>query len=647
MTTQKTSQVLAPIGNKNKGKAKEVDPDVLVRTGLEALNKRRFLYTPSYEIYGGVKGLYDYGPVGASITTNLIDCWRNWFILEEDMLQINTVALGPEVVFQASGHVEKFEDLMVKDLVTGDCLRADHLLEEHIEVLLKNPKLTEEERNTLETDMARADDYSYDELGAKLVQYGVKSPEGHDISDPYPFNLMFSTQIGATGKSKGYFRPETAQGMFVNFGRLYAAAGSKLPFAAAQVGPAFRNEIAPRSGLLRVREFTLAEIEHFVDPSNKKHENFVNVKDVILPLYSRENQLGDKQIQQVRVADAVDTGLLNNETLAYFIARTYLFLIKVGIKKDRIRFRQHLANEMAHYACGCWDAEIKNSYGWIEVAGHADRSAYDLTVHAEASGKHSVLTAFVPFPDGPRDVDLLVAQPNRSLIGSKFKAEAQKFFAWFEKVKEDQDALVSLKQRFETSGTIDIEGLAISKEMLTFKVQKKKVTGQNIVPGVIEPSYGIGRIVYSVLEHSFWIREKDEKEVDDDDKLERVVLSFKPVIAPYKCVILPLISSDEAMLAHVRTVEILLKKNHLSCKVDKSSAKIGKRYARADEIGIPFGITVDEITLSDNSVTFRERDSTQQVRLQISLLPALVVQLVDELTTWDEVKKKYDLVVAK
>eukprot|EP01126_Amoeba_proteus_P005175 TRINITY_DN1171_c0_g1_i15.p1 TRINITY_DN1171_c0_g1~~TRINITY_DN1171_c0_g1_i15.p1 ORF type:complete len:564 (+),score=104.48 TRINITY_DN1171_c0_g1_i15:367-2058(+) len=563
------------------------------------------------------------------------------------MLQINTVALGPEVVFQASGHVEKFEDLMVKDLVTGDCLRADHLLEDHIEVLLKNPKLTEEERNTLETDMARADDYSYDELGAKLVQYGVKSPEGHDISDPYPFNLMFSTQIGATGKSKGYFRPETAQGMFVNFGRLYAAAGSKLPFAAAQVGPAFRNEIAPRSGLLRVREFTLAEIEHFVDPSNKKHENFVNVKDVILPLYSRENQLGDKQIQQVRVADAVDTGLLNNETLAYFIARTYLFLIKVGIKKDRLRFRQHLVNEMAHYACGCWDAEIKNSYGWIEVAGHADRSAYDLTVHAEASGKHSVLTAFVPFPDGPRDVDLLVAQPNRSLIGSKFKAEAQKFFAWFEKVKEDQDALVSLKQRFETSGTIDIEGLAISKEMLTFKVQKKKVTGQNIVPGVIEPSYGIGRIVYSVLEHSFWIREKDEKEVDDDDKLERVVLSFKPVIAPYKCVILPLISSDEAMLAHVRTVEILLKKNHLSCKVDKSSAKIGKRYARADEIGIPFGITVDEITLSDNSVTFRERDSTQQVRLQISLLPALVVQLVDELTTWDEVKKKYDLVVAK
>eukprot|EP01126_Amoeba_proteus_P005180 TRINITY_DN1171_c0_g2_i10.p1 TRINITY_DN1171_c0_g2~~TRINITY_DN1171_c0_g2_i10.p1 ORF type:complete len:303 (-),score=76.84 TRINITY_DN1171_c0_g2_i10:98-1006(-) len=302
---------------------------------------------------------------------------------------------------------------------------------------------------------------------------------------------------------------------------------------------------------------------------------------------------------------------------------------------------------MAHYACGCWDAEIKNSYGWIEVAGHADRSEYDLTVHAEASGKHSVLSAFVPFANGPRDVDLIVAQPNRSLIGSKFKAEAQKFFSWFEQVKENQDALISLKQRFETSETIDIQGLAISKEMLTFKLQKKKVTGQNIVPGVIEPSYGIGRIVYSVLEHSFWVREKDEKEVDDDDKLERVVLSFKPVIAPYKCVILPLISSDEAMLAHVRTVEILLKKNHLSCKVDKSSAKIGKRYARADEIGIPFGITVDEITLSDNSVTFRERDSTQQVRLQISLLPALVVQLVDELTTWDEVKKKYDLVVAK
>lgn len=134
------------------------------------------------------------------------------------------------------------------------------------------------------------------------------------------------------------------------------------------------------------------------------------------------------------------------------MTRTYLFLTRLGAKPDRIRFRQHLQNEMAHYACGCWDAEIKTSYGWIECVGHADRSAYDLTVHAKASKKHSQLVAFVNFPDGPRDVDLIVAQPDRGVIGKTFKSEAKTFFEWFDGVKEDQEELAKLKEAFETTG---------------------------------------------------------------------------------------------------------------------------------------------------------------------------------------------------
>ncbi len=157
-------------------------------------------------------------------------------------------------------------------------------------------------------------------------------------------------------------RPETAQGMFVNFSRLLEFNGGKLPFAASQIGQAFRNEIAPRSGLLRVREFTLAEIEHFVNPADKRHPKFPSVANLVLTLYPRENQTGTKQMVQMTIGQAVSSGTVANETLGYFIARTYLFLLAAGIKQERLRFRQHLRDEMAHYATDCWDAEINNSY---------------------------------------------------------------------------------------------------------------------------------------------------------------------------------------------------------------------------------------------------------------------------------------------
>lgn len=147
-------------------------------------------------------------------------------------------------------------------------------------------------------------------------------------------------------------RPETAQSLFVNFKRLLDYNGSKMPFAGATIGQAFRNEIAPRSGLLRVREFTLAEIEHFVNPSDKNHPKFYTVKDTLVTLYPRTNQEANSGVVSMTIGEAIHKGIIANQTLAYFLARTYLFLRECGILPEGLRFRQHRSNEMAHYAQG-------------------------------------------------------------------------------------------------------------------------------------------------------------------------------------------------------------------------------------------------------------------------------------------------------
>lgn len=160
-----------------------------------------------------------------------------------------------------------------------------------------------------------------------------------------------------------FLRPETAQGIFVNFKRLLEFNNGKLPFAAAQIGKAFRNEISPRSGLLRVREFEMAEIEHFVDPAEKSNfHKFSNVSDLKVNLYSADDQMNGRPIREISIGDAVRAGTIANETLGYYIGRIFLYLDRVGIARDKMRFRQHLGNEMAHYACDCWDAECKTTY---------------------------------------------------------------------------------------------------------------------------------------------------------------------------------------------------------------------------------------------------------------------------------------------
>lgn len=160
-----------------------------------------------------------------------------------------------------------------------------------------------------------------------------------------------------------------------------------MPFASASIGKSFRNEISPRSGLIRVREFQMCEVEHFLDPNDKRHPRFQEVAHVKLNLLDRDVQLSGKtNITVISIGDAVEQRIVDNETLGYFLARIQLFLQELGCNPVKIRFRQHMATEMAHYATDCWDAELHTSFGWSEAIGCADRSAYDLTVHMKKTG---------------------------------------------------------------------------------------------------------------------------------------------------------------------------------------------------------------------------------------------------------------------
>ena len=278
------------------------------RAKMEDLLKRRFFYDQSFAIYGGITGQYDFGPMGCALKSNMLNAWRKFFILEEQMLEVDCSILTPEPVLKASGHVDRFADLMVKDMKTGECFRLDHLIKNHLEKLSSDKKATSELKEECTDITVKLDGMTKAEMAAIVIKYEMKSPTTqNELSEPMEFNLMFATQIGPTGLIKGFLRPETAQGIFVNFKRLLEFNQGKLPFAAAQIGNAFRNEISPRSGLIRVREFTMAEIEHFCDPNFKDHPKFEDVVNYSMTLYSACNQMDGKSAAAITIGEAVST----------------------------------------------------------------------------------------------------------------------------------------------------------------------------------------------------------------------------------------------------------------------------------------------------------------------------------------------------
>jgi glycyl-tRNA synthetase len=513
------------------------------RAVLDSMLRRRMFYTPSFEIYGGVSGLYDYGPPGTALIANMTDLWRKHFVLEEDMLEVDTTMLTPHEILKTSGHVDKFADWMCKDPKTGEIFRADHLVEEVLENRLKGDKeargqkvVVDEEKEAkkkrkakgteakklddalvkeYEETLAQIDNFGGPELEVLIKKHDIRNPvTGGEVLPPVSFNLMFQTSIGPSSNMPGYLRPETAQGQFLNFAKLLEFNQQSMPFASASIGKSFRNEISPRAGLLRVREFLMAEIEHYVDPEGgKKHARFHEVKDVEMTLLDRDVQLsGSTKLTKMAIGKAVETGLVDNETLGYFLARIQSFLLKLGVDPTKLRFRQHMANEMAHYATDCWDAELQTSYGWIECVGCADRSAYDLTVHKEKTGAPLVVRQ--PRAE-PLRVEEYQIDIEKKKFGPRFKKDAKTVEAAVEALSQELREKLSLDLAKDGKIEVEVEGVGsgkveLDKELINIEKRTRVENTREYTPNVIEPSFGIGRILYSMIEHSYWSRAGDE-----------------------------------------------------------------------------------------------------------------------------------------
>ncbi|KAF1443767.1 Glycine--tRNA ligase, partial [Spheniscus demersus] len=631
--------------------------DIVDRVKMEDTLKRRFFYDQAFSIYGGVSGLYDFGPVGCALKNNIIQAWRQHFIQEEQILEIDCTMLTPEPVLKTSGHVDKFADFMVKDVKNGECFRADHLLKAHLQKLMSDKKCTAEKKAEMENVLTQLDNYGQQELADLFVNYNVKSPiTGNDLSPPVSFNLMFKTSIGPGGNMPGYLRPETAQGIFLNFKRLLEFNQGKLPFAAAQIGNSFRNEISPRSGLIRVRycKFPLSTegyLGEVAPPFLLNHRQLQEVLSVTCQVVCRSTTNHDTASLGINVyvfcffpsCFFPFQGVINNSVLGYFIGRIYLFLTKVGVSPEKLRFRQHMENEMAHYACDCWDAESKTSYGWIEIVGCADRSCYDLSCHARATKVPLIaekpLKEPISFQNKPDSLEVKINvvqfEANKGAIGKAYKKDAKVVMEYLSMC--DECYITEMEQLLNEKGefTVETEGktFKLTKDMVTVKRFQKTLHVEEIIPNVIEPSFGIGRIMYTVFEHTFHIREGDE---------QRTFFSFPAVVAPFKCSVLPL-SQNQEFMPFVKELSEALTRNGISHKVDDSSGSIGRRYARTDEIGVAFGITIDFDTVNrtPHTATLRDRDSMRQIRAEISELPAIIRDLANGYLTWADVEAKY------
>jgi glycyl-tRNA synthetase len=562
--------------------------DDLKERVLELAKRRGFLW-PSYEIYGGVAGLWDYGPLGAILKHKVENVWREIFVVGEGALPIDTPTIGVEELFLASGHLSNFVDLIVECRNCHTALRADHVVEEY----LRGRGIA---ADLCEPDIAEACVPSRKKTQELIDSYGITCPDcGGPLGKVHDFNLMFTTHIGPGTQRKGYLRPETAQGIFADFPRLLRFFRDRLPFSVAQIGKSYRNEISPRQGVIRLREFTQAEIEVFVNPSEKSlHPRFDEVANAEIDMLSK-NFVG-----RATMKAACDRDIIAHEYLAYYIARCQEFFLRVGVRESQLRFRQHLPDEMAHYAVDCWDAEGFTQHGWIELAGIADRTDYDLKQHERQSGLQ--MTVFVPY-EKPQSVERTIVRPKMDYLGPKYK----------DKAKQVADYLATID---DPSGPIIFEGQDIDPLGYTIETVTQSVLGDFVTPHVIEPSFGIDRTVYTILEHAY-----DEDTVDGE---RRIVLRLPHSLAPIEVAVFPLVKA-----LNEKAVEVfrLLRREGFLVEYDDSGT-IGRRYRRNDEIGTPFAVTIDHETVENGTVTVRDRDTTKQVRRPITSLTVTLREML-------------------
>ncbi|HEX5891545.1 MAG TPA: glycine--tRNA ligase [Nitrososphaeraceae archaeon] len=466
----------------------------------------RGFYFPSCEIYADAPaGFWEYGPQGVNMKNKFIDLWRRELVRRDGMMEIDGSQIMSKSVFIASGHINNFTDPIVKCSKCKSIFRADRFITEKIGEDV-NEGMTNEEMNAI------------------IKKHDLKCANCNGELDAVKrFNMMFKVNIGPD-QEEAYLRPETCQTIFVDFSRIFKTMRGKLPLGIAQIGKSFRNEIAPRQGLLRLREFYQAEIEVFCNPQKLNDlPRFDEIKDTILRLYDGTSSI------ELTADEGIRKGLLPNKLVAYYLALLNEFYAKTGIDMKRTRFRRLTNTEKAFYSTIAFDFEVETSTGWLELVACNYRSDYDLHGHASTS-----------------------------------------------------------KQNLEVIDPSD---------------QKK------VLPHVFELSMGIDRSIFTILEHSYF----EDKEHD-----ERIVLKLKPYLAPILLGILPLMTKDGLREKAQKIYSEL--KREFDTFYDESGS-IGRRYRRLEEIGTPFAVTVDKITMEDDTITVRYRDTMQQERIKISQLP--------------------------
>jgi len=512
---------------------------------IVALAKRRGLIYPSSEIYGGLNGFWDYGPLGAELKRNIRDDWWKCMThLRDDIVGLDAAIIMHPRVWEASGHATGFADPMCDCTGCKKRFRADQiepqsgLVYEYTGAAeQKNPAkgchekfwVLIPQRSHREKALQAAIRY-YQSRGLESPNVWNRDAEGTPIQDttcfcpecgakltePRSFNLMFKTHVGASEDASAltWLRPETAQAIFVQFKNVIDTSRMKVPFGIAQIGKAFRNEINPRNYTFRSREFEQMELEFFIKPDPHK-----------------------------------GNGWGWQEWHKHWVEERLKWYERIGLPRNKLRVRDQDRKELAHYALACTDIEFEFPFGVQELEGIAARGDFDLAQHQKFSGK-------------PLD-----------------------YF--------DEET----KTRY--------------------------------VPHVIEPSAGVDRIALALITSAY-----AEEEVEGDKGQEiRVVLRFHPRMAPVKAGVFPLLKNKPELVAKARKIADMLRP-HMKIFYDESGA-IGRRYRRQDEIGTPFGITVDFETLEGvrtgpdagckDTVTLRERDSMKQVRLPIGdLLPHLL-----------------------
>jgi len=557
-------------------------------TIINELARRRGFFWQSYEIYGGVSGFVTYGFLGAKLKQNIENKLREIFVNKLGIMEIESPIIAPSKVFEASGHVEHFKEPMVECSKCKRRFRADHLLQE-------KAKLCGSDVEKL----------SLKELKEAIEKYDVRCPEcGGTFSEPKHFLTMFKTTIGPYSEAVGYGRPEAAQGIFVEFRRLYEMAREKLPFGVMQIGHALRNEISPRQGLIRLREFTIIDIEFFFDPEDPECFLLKDVGDETLRLVLAESKLrGSEEIVEVTVKEALDKGYIKVPWQAAFMALAKRLLVELGVPAEKQRFIEKLPWERAHYSLQSFDQEVYvERWGWVEVSGHAYRSDYDLKQHMQFSGTDT--RVFKEY-EKPIVVEKTVVKPLMAKLGPTFKEEAQKIAEMLSEVNPEE-----VEASFKERGYFMLGKHKILPEYVEIAKCKVEERGRRFIPHVVEPSFGSDRLVYVTLEYAYRVKD------------DRVMLSFPRDIAPIQIGVYPLVSRDGLPEKALQVYRMLVDEG-FTVEYDEAGS-IGRRYARADEAGIPLGITIDYETLKDDTVTIRDRDTWRQVRNRIDVLPELL-----------------------